>query len=78
MTRESLHAFLALHRGKTYAALFQFAIGVAACFRLLLLFGVYVLTLGRYQRESVRAAVQKWKGVLRWSLGLETWVKRTA
>jgi N-acetylglucosaminyl-diphospho-decaprenol L-rhamnosyltransferase len=78
MTRESLHAFMAIHRGKTYAALFQVATGVAACFRLLLLFGVYVLTLGQYQRQAVRVAVGKWKGVLRWSLGLETWVHRSA
>jgi N-acetylglucosaminyl-diphospho-decaprenol L-rhamnosyltransferase len=78
MTRESLRAFMAMHRGKTYAALFQFAVGVAACFRLLLLFAVFVVTLGKYQPQVVRVAVQKWLGVLRWSLGLETWVNRSA
>jgi N-acetylglucosaminyl-diphospho-decaprenol L-rhamnosyltransferase len=78
MTRESLHAFMAIHRGKTYAAVFQFAIGVAACLRLLLLFGLFIVTLGRYQPAILRATVKKWLGVLRWSLGLETWVKRTA
>jgi GT2 family glycosyltransferase len=78
MTRESLHAFMVIHRGKTYAALFQFAVGAAACFRLLLLITLFVVTLGRYQPAVLRATLKKWLGVLRWSLGLETWVNRSA
>ncbi len=75
MTRESLYNFMLLRRGRLYAAAFRSIMAVIAALRLVLLGGVFILTLGRFKRAMLSSALRKWTGILRWSLGMEGWVK---
>jgi hypothetical protein len=55
MMRESVWRFLRKTRGRSYAAGYRLALGMAACVRLVLLVG--------------RPAARKWRAILKWSLG---------
>jgi N-acetylglucosaminyl-diphospho-decaprenol L-rhamnosyltransferase len=70
------YKFFRTHRGLVYAAAYRVATVAAACGRLVLLFGSAVLTATAPDRLRGDAsfAWEKWKAILRWSLGLERWV----
>jgi GT2 family glycosyltransferase len=78
MTRESLYNFLKVRRGKLYSAAFRVSLGMAALGRLLMLGSIMVLTLGRFERDSLPAAMKKWTGVFRWAVGLERWANKSS
>ena len=75
MTRESLHKFFAHRRGKVYAATYRAIIGLSALFRLGLLASLMVVTLGRFRRDALSAAMRRWTRIFRWTIGRENWVK---
>jgi hypothetical protein len=76
MMKESSFKFLRTHRGVLYASLFRSAMALAALCRLSLLAVAMVLPLGVLRRHSLYVAFAKWVRILRWALGLETWVKQ--
>ena len=76
MTRESVRRFFEIRRGRSQAILYQVTMGFAAICRIFLIGGVLLITGGRYRREALGNALKKWVSVLRWSIGLETWVKK--
>ncbi len=71
MTRKSLYNFLRIRRGKFYASAFRWTMGMAAAGRLLVLGGIMLFTLGRFERDVLPLAIHKWSGVFRWAIGLE-------
>lgn len=73
--RESLARFFQKHHGKVSAGLYRTVMGVVSVCRVGSLALLMVITLGRFRRESLRAALAKWSRVLRWAIGLETWSK---
>jgi GT2 family glycosyltransferase len=75
MMRESLHKFFAHRRGKLHAAAYRAITGLSALFRLGLLASLTVVTLGRFRRDTLSAAIGKWNRIFRWTIGLEDWVK---
>jgi len=76
MMRESLFKFFRGHRGGLYARIFQLTTGLAALCRLSVLMVAMVLPLGEVRRHSISVAFGKWLRVLRWAIGLESWVKQ--
>jgi GT2 family glycosyltransferase len=78
MTRESLYNFMKVRRGKPYALAFRLTMGLAAFCRIVVLGCILVLTLGRFERDSLPLAMRKWNGVFRWALGLEEWARGSA
>lgn len=72
MMRESVYRFLKLRRGIVSALAFRFFIGASALIRLPLL-GVLALKKGT---DEVSCSVKKWVSILRWGLGLETWIRK--
>jgi len=75
MTRESLLRYMRLRRGRVHAVLYRLTTGVAALGRLSMLGLGFGLTLGKVHRGSFSSAMAKWASVLRWTLGLDGWVK---
>jgi len=74
MMRESVFRFLKLNRGRSYATAYRVAMGVSSVIRLPLIF----LLLPVSSRQVVRhgpGSLQKWFSILRWGLGLESWVQ---
>jgi len=75
LTRESLYRFMKTHRGNRYAAAYRVSTVIAAAGRTCVL-GAFSVALWVTRRaNSVAASRRKWWRVLRWSLGLEQWVK---
>ena len=76
--RESLCEFIRRHRGPLHALIYRISMIMVACLRLFLLgFGI-AFTLRLFRRQSIQRSAQKWVNVLRWGMGLEHRVKRTA
>lgn len=78
MMRESRMRFMTARRGKLYAAAYRTTTALAAICRLFLLGTVLLLTIDRVRRNSLRLAFTKWSKILRWTVGMEDWVKRAA
>ncbi len=76
LMRESILKFFRLRRGRIYTAAYRGALAGAALVRLIVLGGLLVLPAAPARRESLRASFAKWRKLLRWSVGLETWVKQ--
>jgi len=72
--RESRFCFFQKTRGRTYAAMYLLTTAVAAVVRLVLLSLAMAITGGQYRRKPLGLALSKWMSILRWALGLETWV----
>jgi N-acetylglucosaminyl-diphospho-decaprenol L-rhamnosyltransferase len=68
MVHRAMVRYFRKSRGPAYSVAYRFAIGCAACFRLLILAGAFVLG----NRKSVRCSASKWSHVLRWSLGFDS------
>ena len=77
LTREAIDTFLAKTRGRLYARGYSCAMCFAALVRLVLLTVLPVSVLGKDQ-EGASMARRKWRKILRWSLGRESWAKRLA
>lgn len=73
--RESIFRFLRRTKGKYYAFLYKACMSVVSVCRLVLICIIApVMTLwGR--RKVATSSFHKWSGILRWSLGLERWVR---
>lgn len=72
--RDSLYKFMRKHKGNLYAMAYRTAMAVAAGVRMLLVGVAFLITLGQLRRRSLSAALTKWAKVLRWAVGLESWV----
>ncbi len=75
MIPESLSRFLRKSRGRGYSLAYRLALGFAAVFRLgllLLLLPVAAIRRGVSQWSVI---FRKWVAILRWSIGMEAWVK---
>jgi GT2 family glycosyltransferase len=70
LTRQSLLIFMKKYYGFPYPLLFKASGFISASIRLLIL---NVLVRSRLDASRNGGALAKWKGVLRWSLGLEKW-----
>lgn len=75
MMRESLRRLLRRVRGPAYAGLYRATMGLNAASRLALLAVASPAMLALHRTSRWRSASRKWMSVLRWSLGLESWVK---
>jgi len=57
--------------GRPYEGLYRASMGCSAAFRLLLLGILYPISGVLKKKESVLAAADKWRTILKWALGLE-------
>jgi len=76
--RESLYRFFEKHRGPACGNTYRITMALVANLRLMLLVCVFILSIGLYRKKTVLGAFRKWAAVLRWSLGLESWVHHLA
>jgi hypothetical protein len=74
MVRESLTQFMKAHRGHAYATLFRLCTGVAALLRVLVLLAVSPIAMHPAGCRLICRALNKWWGVLTWSIGAKAWV----
>jgi GT2 family glycosyltransferase len=74
MTRESVYRLLRKFRGGPYGAGYRWAMAGAAAVRLGLLAVWLPAAALRGRIEGCRIVARKWHAVLRWSIGLESWV----
>ncbi|MBW1929143.1 MAG: glycosyltransferase family 2 protein [Deltaproteobacteria bacterium] len=75
MMCESVSRFLRKWRGSSYANSYRCAMTMSATLRLTFLLLMSARYLDRRKRETFRNAITKWFAILRWSIGLEKWVK---
>jgi GT2 family glycosyltransferase len=73
MIRESRFRFLRMARGNVYAIMYRAVTAVIAVWRLALLMVLYPF-MKLFLNSSPANGIRKWSKILRWSLGLETWV----
>ena len=78
MMRESLQLFFRIRRGRLHAVAYRWAIGVAAVCRVAFIGAMVLVSSSTPRKATLGAAFTKWVGVLRWSVGLEGWVKTPA
>jgi len=77
LMRESRFQFFKQSRGEAYALAYRITMTLSAILRLILLLLAFpFLAIGR--GESSVNSIRKWWQVLRWTLGLEPWVKKVA
>ena len=74
MMRESVFRFLRAHRGLVSAALYRLGMAVTALLRLALILPIMAVSRDRMVHHS-RDSLKKWKAILRWSFGLESWAR---
>lgn len=68
--RESKRRFFEQYRGRLYAALYRFEMGLVGALRCaILLFGLMAPPATR--RQTVAMSIRKWAAIVRWSVGLE-------
>jgi len=72
--RESIFKFLKKTRGKYYAGIYKKAMLLNALIRfgILSIASVVSLLMGR---GSYKSSLIKWQGIMRWTLGIETWAR---
>lgn len=71
--RESVLHFFRLHRGRAYAALYRFTVGLIAALRLLMLAVISPILLWRWGYRLLSATMSKWSSILLWSVGITRW-----
>jgi len=76
MIHESLSRFLEVHRGRFYAALYRLSTGVIALGRILLLVVALPAAIHPKGYQFLSRTLNKWFGLLAWSLGLTRWVNQ--
>lgn len=74
MMRDSWRKYFELHRGTVYAITFRVAVALQAVCRLTLIMTAMLASHGGERRRRLMLAKKKWRSVLRWALGLESWV----
>lgn len=74
MMRESIYRFLKLNHGRLTAATYRAAMSVLSIIRLPLILVLLPLSRGRVVRHGA-GSLRKWFSILRWALGLESWVQ---
>ncbi len=74
--RESWKRYFELHRGRSYAVAFKFAVALQAVSRLVLITLGRLFVRDRDRRHKLRVAESKWTSILRWTVGLESWAGR--
>lgn len=75
LMRESIAKFLHLRRGPAYAVAYRIAMALTALIRLCVLGLVRVLGLGLFRSTAIDSGLRKWRSVLRWTVGAESWVR---
>lgn len=75
LIRESTAKFLRLRRGAAYAATYRVAMAMTALVRLGVLGATRILGFGLVKPKAVEGGLRKWLGVLRWTVGAESWVR---
>jgi GT2 family glycosyltransferase len=75
MMSESVYRFLQLNRGQLVATTFRLAMSVMSVVRLFLILISLPFSRGEVVRQG-RESLRKWLFILRWGLGLESWVCR--
>jgi hypothetical protein len=75
MRCQSLLTFMRIRRGALHARAYRFAMAGAALIRLALLAALSIVFMGGARRRKVRNARHKWASILRWAIGLESWVE---
>lgn len=75
MRCQSLLTFMRIRRGVLHARAYRFAMAGVALIRLALLAALSIVFIRGAGRRKVRNAWHKWASVLRWALGLESWVE---
>ncbi len=73
MMRESVFRFLRFNRGWASASAYRLAMIVSAVFRLALILPMCLMRSRLLKRGS--ASIGKWTSILRWGLGIESWVQ---
>ena len=76
MMRESRWRFFTKTRGRFYALGYRLGMALSALGRFLLLGLGAILKVAGQGRTSIRPSFNKWWAILRWSLGLENWLKK--
>jgi GT2 family glycosyltransferase len=76
LMRESIAKFLSLRRGAAHAVAYRVAMAVTALSRLAVLgvariFGFF----GLGRSRAIDSGLRKWRSVLRWTVGAESWVR---
>ena len=74
MMRDSWKKYFELHRGPTYAMMFRLAVALQAICRLALITPAWLLNHNGERGRRLSLAGKKWNRVLRWAIGLESWV----
>ena len=74
MMRESIYRYLKLNRGWPFAAAYRMAMAASSFVRLPLIFLLLPVSGNRVVRHG-RGSLRKWFSILRWGLGLESWVQ---
>lgn len=73
LMKESLLKFLIKTRGQTYGNVYRVSMVLIALFRLLVI--SLILPLYTIKNKSLKYTFNKWKKILRWSIGMEQWAK---
>lgn len=74
MMRESWARYFELHRGRRYAIGFRAAVALQATCRLMLIAAAWLMAGNRVRRRRLSLVKNKWNSILRWAVGLESWV----
>lgn len=75
LVRECIWKFLRKTRGSSYAQFYRACMFGTAIVRLGILGLVFALPIPGTDRTSARVALNKWHGILRWSVGREKWTR---
>lgn len=75
MRCQSLLTFMRIRRGALHARAYRFAMAGVALFRLTMVAVLSVVVISSSGRRKVRNAWHKWASILRWAIGMESWVK---
>lgn len=73
LMRESIFKFFQMRKGKLSAILYRFSLSITSIIRLSLIGILISLPVTHDDKFKFRFALNKWKNILRWSLGFERW-----
>lgn len=77
LMRESVKKFLKKFYGGTYSILYVLTTQLVSVARILLLLVIYPISLlSVVKRETLDKALKKWRSILFWSMGMESWAKK--
>ena len=73
--RESIYRFLTKTKGKPYAYMYRTIICMVSICRIMAIALIVPLVILSKEKNGFYQSLRKWKGIMRWSLGLEAWVR---